>query len=130
VNLVHDDGGELEAADAVDPDEDVEPSDDIEPGDIDVDLEALRDTGDPIDNALRRRGGVGGVIAAGMFGLEQAMFGKVKPESVQVQESPSEPTDVDKDGIVLTLAADVAVQSPALERKPPIGLKKRKLRRR
>ncbi|MCU1388788.1 MAG: hypothetical protein JWL72_2126 [Ilumatobacteraceae bacterium] len=91
---------------------------------------------DPIDiddpkplAAARRRKGLGGMIAAGMFGLDQALTGKQKPDQAEIQESSSEPVDVDKDGIKVVIDDGTTVQTPALERRPPLGLNKKSKRR-
>jgi hypothetical protein len=84
---------------------------------------------DPIATAQRRYGGAGAVIAAGMFGLEMAMGIKPKPESVQIQEAPTDPIDVDRDGISVKVDDTVTVHAPALDRHAPIGVGKRRSRR-
>ncbi len=85
---------------------------------------------DVIATARRRHGLAGAALAAGMFGLDIALGNKKKPDSVQVQESPTEPEDVDADGIQLTVDANTTVTAPALERLPPVVLSGRKPRRR
>ena len=95
-----------------------------------VEMEPIDPTNpDYIRTAQRRYGGLGAVMAAGMFGLEQAMGIKPKPESVQIQEAPSDPIDVDKDGIQMTIDATTSVHAPALDRRSPIGLNKKRSRR-
>lgn len=85
---------------------------------------------DPVEAARRRYGKGGSMLAAGMFGLDQALTGKVKPDDmVQVQEAPTEPIDLDKDGFQLAIDDSTSVEAPALERRPPIGLGKKKARR-
>lgn len=58
---------------------------------------------DPVEliaSARRRHGAAGAVIAAGMFGLDQALTGrKLKEEAPIVVASPTEPTDLDREGI-------------------------------
>ncbi len=110
--------------------DDVDDADEVEEVDEDVDLEPISPANpDYIRTAQRRYGGIGAVMAAGMFGLEQAMGIKPKPESVQIQEAPSDPIDVDKDGIQMTIDATTSVHAPALDRRSPIGINKKRSRR-
>jgi hypothetical protein len=71
---------------------------------------------DPIAVARRRYGGAGVALAAAMFGLDKVLTDKPSTESVQIQESPSDPHDVDEEGIELTIA-DTTVAAPALARR-------------
>jgi hypothetical protein len=87
------------------------------------------DNPDVVGTARRRYGAGGAALAAGMFGLDQALTGKQKPDSVQIQESPSDPVDVDKDGFQLTIDEVTSVEAPALERRPPLVLNKKRRRR-
>ena len=84
---------------------------------------------DMIGTARRRYGGAGAALAAGMLGLDILLGNKKKPDSVQVQEAPTEPVDVDTDGIQVTIDDALSVNAPALERVPPIAFGKRKSRR-
>lgn len=89
------------------------------------------DPGDVVENARRRYGSGGAALAAGMFGLDVALNGeRKKPESVQVQEASSEPVDVDKSGIQVMIDDLTSVEAPPLERRAPLGLKKKRSRRR
>ena len=47
-----------------------------------------------IANAKRRHGTLGGVVAAGMFGLDQALGRRVKQETQVVVAAPTEPVDI------------------------------------
>jgi hypothetical protein len=87
------------------------------------------DNPDVIATARRRYGNAGAALGAGMFGLDQALTGKQKPESVQIQEAASDPVNVDRDGIVVKVDDSMSVNSPALERRPPVGVNKKKSRR-
>jgi hypothetical protein len=108
-----------------------EPTD--EPDLIDEPLEELAPidptNDDPIETARRRYGKGGAAVAAGMFGLDVALGLKKKPESVQVQEAPTDPIDIDSDGIEVPIDATTTAAAPALERRDPIGVNKRKSRR-
>jgi hypothetical protein len=110
----HDEHGEADQHDA----EVGEPLAPLEPVDVDV-----------VANARRRYGSAGAGLAAAMFGVDQALTGKQKPEFVQVQEASSEPLDVDNDGITVTIDEVMSVQAPALERRAPLGLNKKPRRR-
>lgn len=84
---------------------------------------------DMVETARQRYGKGGAAMAAGMFGLDVALGLKKKPESVQVQEASSKPVNLDSDGFEMPIDASTTVATPALERRPPIGVGKRKSRR-
>ncbi len=66
--------------------------------------------------AGRRKGGVAGAAMAGaMFALQEIYEGPKRDEMVAVAESPDEPGDIDKDGILMTIG-DVDVES-----NPPVS---------
>lgn len=67
--------------------------------------------------AGRRKGGVAGAAMAGaMFALQEIYEGPKRDEMVAVSESPDEPGDIDKDGIVMTIGdVDVESNPPMLE---------------
>jgi hypothetical protein len=123
-----DDRGDVDGSDDVsapDADEDEGPWDDYEaPVPIEV------DPGDVVATARRRYGGGGAMLAAGMLGLDRVLGNKKKPDSVQVQESPSEPVDVDASGIQVMIDERTSVEAPPLERREPLALKKKRQRRR
>ncbi len=87
------------------------------------------DNPDVIETARRRYGGAGAALAAGMFGLDVALGNKKKPDSVQIQEAPTDPVDVDADGIQMTIDDTLSVNSPALDRVPPLPSTKKRSRR-
>ncbi len=87
------------------------------------------DNPDVVGTARRRYGPAGAALAAGMFGLDIALGTKKKPDSVQIQEAPSDPVDVDADGIQVTIDETLSVNAPALERVPPLGVGKKRSRR-
>jgi len=61
--------------------------------------------------AGRRKGGVAGAAMAGaMFALQEIYEGPKQDEMVAVSESPDEPGDIDKDGILMTIG-EVDVES-------------------
>lgn len=102
------------------PDDDATETPDVELEPIDI------DNPDPVETARRRYGRGGGILAAGMFGLDKALTGKVKPDDmVQVQEAATEPIDLDKDGFQLTIDDSTTVEAPAMERRPPLVSKKK-----
>ena len=112
------------------PDDQTELTNEIELPEEGDELEPLSiDNPNPVETARRRHGKGGAMMAAGMFGLDQALTGRQKPDNVQIQEAPTDPIDVDKDGINVVIDADVSVQAPALERRPPVGLNKKPRRR-
>ncbi len=85
---------------------------------------------DMIETARRKYGTGGAAIAAGMFGLDIMLGNKKKPDSVQVQEASSQPVDIHVDGIEVPVDETTSVMTPALERRSPIGVGKRKSKRR
>lgn len=84
---------------------------------------------DVVGTARRRYGSAGAALAAGMLGLDIVLGNKKKPDSVQVQEAPADPIDVDSHGIQVTVDEITSVKAPALERLPPVSLRKKKSRR-
>jgi hypothetical protein len=85
---------------------------------------------DELVAAARRKYGRGGAgLAAGMLGLEIAMGTRKKPDSVQVQESPTEPIDIDTDGFAVEVDAQTTVSAPALARRAPLTTRKRRQKR-
>ena len=88
------------------------------------------DNPDVIETARRRYGGAGAALAAGMFGLDVALGNKKKPDSVQIQEAPTDPIDVDADGIRVTIDESLSVNAPALDRVPLVTARKGRSRRR
>ncbi len=71
----------------------------------------------------RQRHGVGGaMLAAGMLGVDQVLNGrKPREEAPIVVDANGEPTDIDRDGIVVSLDdAGVEVVAPALPRTAPV----------
>lgn len=69
-----------------------------------------------IANAQRRHGTLGGVVAAGMFGLDQALGRRVKQETQVVVAAPTEPVDIDADGIAIAVDDTTSIVVPAQQR--------------
>jgi hypothetical protein len=82
-----------------------------------------------ISNAKRRHGALGGVLAAGMLGLDQALGRKVREEAPVVVDANSDPVDLDTDGISIAVADDTDVVSPPLPRTPPVTSNAKRRRR-
>ena len=93
---------------------------------LDPELDQALDTalepagGDIIDTARRRHGTVGAVVAAGMLGIEQVLGRKPKEEAPIVVAAPTDPLDVDRDGIAVVIDDEVALVAPALPRTAPV----------
>lgn len=102
------------------------PADEVEVGD---DGEEFGVEPDPIGSARRRHGAAGAVIAAGMFAFEQFFGRKPKEEAPVVVDAPSEPHDIDRDGIILSVDDDTDIVAPALPRTPPVEPPKKSKRR-
>ncbi len=126
-------------SDEQDPIDDLEDLEELDEFDENADIEYLAEFDeiapidptnmDMIETARRKYGTGGAAIAAGMFGLDIALGNKKKPESVQIQEAPSQPVDVDTDGIEIPVDMTTTVTAPALARRSPIGVGKKKSRR-
>jgi hypothetical protein len=78
-----------------------------------------------IANARRRHGTLGAALAAGMLGLDKVMGRKPREEAPIVMSSPTEPTDIDSDGIVVPVDDDVTVVVPAQPRPDPYAPRRR-----
>jgi hypothetical protein len=65
--------------------------------------------------AGRRKGGLAGAAMAGaMFAIQEIYEGPKQDEMIAVSESPDEPGDIDKDGIMMTIGeVDVESNPPA-----------------
>ncbi len=111
----HDGGEDPAVDDELESDEELEPIDTTNP--------------DVIGTARRRYGSLGAGLGAAMFAIDQALTGKQKPETVQVQEAAGQPRNLDDDGIVVPIDDVTSVQAPALERRAPLGLNKKPRRR-
>ncbi|MEO5724573.1 MAG: hypothetical protein ABIQ39_09600 [Ilumatobacteraceae bacterium] len=79
----------------------------------------FRPVSDPIATARRRHGAAGAVLAAGLFGIDLALGRKPKEEIPVVVDAPTEPTDIDADGIVVALDAQTAIVAPPQPRFEP-----------
>jgi hypothetical protein len=102
----------------------------------DVDDELQDDLGDgvefdgePIDSSLsdsaliasarRRHGALGGLVAAGMLGIDKVLGRKPREEIPVVVAAPTEPIDIDTEGITVPLDDHTEVISPPIPRTPP-----------
>jgi hypothetical protein len=85
---------------------------------LDTELELAG--GDIIDTARRRHGTAGAIVAAGMLGIEQVLGRKPKEEAPIVVAAPTDPLDVDRDGIAVVIDDEVALVAPALPRTAPV----------
>lgn len=98
--------------------------------DEDAPLEPL-ETFDPVRAARRRHGAAGAIVAAGMFGLDQALMGrKVKEEAPIVMAASDEPVDIDHKGITVPVDDGVSVIAPPQPRSDPLPSRRRRRRRR
>jgi hypothetical protein len=114
-------------------DEDIDDGGDIEnieDGGAGAETEAEADAGaELIANAKRRHGALGAVVAAGMFGLDQALGRKVKQEAPIVVSAPTEPVDIDTEGMAVTADDGTSFVAPALPRTQPKVATNRRPRR-
>jgi hypothetical protein len=93
--------------------------------------EPLRDDGaDLIANARRRHGTIGAALAAGMLGLEKVLGRAPREEAPIVMAAPTDPTDIDRDGIVVPLDDELSVVAPAQPRPDPYARRRSRRPRR
>jgi hypothetical protein len=88
------------------------------------------DGADLIANARRRHGTIGAALAAGMLGLEKVLGRKPREEAPIVMAAPTDPTDIDEDGIVVPLDGDLSVLAPAQPRPDPYARRRARRPRR
>ena len=85
---------------------------------------------DPVAVARRRHGAAGAVLAAGLFGVDIALGRKPREDIPVVVAAPSEPTDIDHDGIEIAVDEHTSVVAPALPRSEPARRDRRSRRSR
>lgn len=88
------------------------------------------DTRAIIETARRRHGTLGAAIAAGMLGLDKLMGRKPREEAPIVMAAPSEPVDIDNDGIHVPVDDEVSVFAPAQPRPDPYARRRHRRPRR
>ena len=81
---------------------------------------------DPVGGARRRHGTAGAVLAAGMFGLDQALGRKPKEEAPIVMAAADEPVDIDHEGIIVPVDDRVSVVAPPQPRSDPLPSRRRR----
>ncbi|MEY2523541.1 MAG: hypothetical protein QOJ66_2106 [Ilumatobacteraceae bacterium] len=96
-----------------------------EPEDDEVALEPLQSF-DPVRGARRRHGAAGAILAAGMFGLDQALGRKPKEEAPIVMAAADEPVDIDHEGIIVPVDDSVSVVAPPQPRSDPLPSRRRR----
>jgi hypothetical protein len=84
---------------------------------------------DPVRTARRRHGAAGAIVAAGMFGLDQALGRKPKEEAPIVMAASDEPVDIDHDGIIVPVDDGLSVIAPPQPRSEPLPSRRRRRRR-
>ncbi|HEY4608976.1 MAG TPA: hypothetical protein VFE86_05160 [Ilumatobacteraceae bacterium] len=84
---------------------------------------------DPVRAARRRHGAAGAIVAAGMFGLDQALGRKPKEEAPIVMAAADEPVDIDQEGIVVPVDSSTSVVAPPQPRSDPLPGRRRRKRR-
>lgn len=97
--------------------------------DDDAPIEPLQ-TFDPIRTARRKHGATGAIVAAGMFGLDQALGRKPKEEAPIVMAASDEPVDIDNHGIVVSVDDGTSVVAPPQPRSEPLQGRRRRRKRR
>ena len=97
--------------------------------DDDAAIESLQSF-DPVRTARRRHGPAGAIVAAGMFGLDQALGRKPKEEAPIVMAASDEPVDIDHEGITVPVDDRVSVIAPAQPRSDPLTSRRRRGKRR
>lgn len=85
---------------------------------------------DPVRTARRRHGAAGAIVAAGMFGLDQALGRKPKEEAPIVMAASDEPVDIDHEGITVPVDERHSVVAPPQPRSDPLPSRRRRGKRR
>src|SRR3954469_18072527 len=85
---------------------------------------------DPVRTARRRHGAAGAIVAAGMFGLDQALGRKPKEEAPIVMAASDEPIDIDHEGITVPVDDTLSVVAPPQPRSDPVPGRRRRRRKR
>ena len=85
---------------------------------------------DPVRTARRRHGAAGAIVAAGMFGLDQALGRKPKEEAPIVVAAADEPVDIDHEGITVAVDEQMSIVAPPQPRSDPLPSRRRRGRRR
>lgn len=100
---------------------------------VDVDVAAgeevaieLAPISDPIGTARRRHGLAGGMLAAGMFGIDVALGRKPKEEAPVVVAASDQPIDIDTDGIEIPIDERTSVFAPPQPPTDPLPRRRRK----
>ncbi|MEY2581207.1 MAG: hypothetical protein QOE09_1056 [Ilumatobacteraceae bacterium] len=96
--------------------------------DDDAPIEPLQSF-DPVRAARRRHGVKGAIVAAGMFGLDQALGRKPKEEAPIVMAASDEPVDIDHEGIIVPVDDGLSVVAPPQPRSEPLPSRRRRKRR-
>jgi hypothetical protein len=86
-------------------------------------------TFDPVRTARRRHGAAGAIVAAGMFGLDQALGLRVKEEAPIVVAASDKPVDIDNEGITVPVDGVMSVVAPPQPRSDPLPSRRRRGRR-
>src|SRR6478752_2783 len=97
--------------------------------DDDAEVEPLQSS-DPASTARPRHRGVGAIMAAGMFGLDQALGRKPKEEAPIVMAASDEPVDIDHEGITVPVDDTFSVVAPPQPRSDPLTSRRRRGKRR
>src|SRR3954466_7254224 len=84
---------------------------------------------DPVGAARRRQGAAGAIVAAGMFGLDQALGRKPKEDAPIVMAAADEPVDLDQAGIVVPVDSGPSIVAPPQPRSDPLPRRRRRKRR-
>lgn len=75
---------------------------------------------DLVASARRRHGAAGAMLAAGMLGIDEALgLRKPKQEAPIVVAAPTEPLDIDSDGIDVPVDEQTSVYAPPQPRSKP-----------
>ena len=101
-----------------------DPTDDAEAVPFDLGQD---DVSTRIAHAKQRHGLAGGMLAAGMLGIDQVLNGrKPREEAPIVVDANGEPVDIDRDGIDIAFdEAGVQVSAPPLPRTAPVTAPRR-----
>ncbi len=106
----------------------------VEPDEETLDFETLPEPlpepthAEMVANARRRHGAAGAMLAAGLVAMDDLLMGRpVKEKAPVVVANPTEPHDVDRDGITVPIDEEKSVYAPP---QPPPNPFPRRPRRR
>jgi hypothetical protein len=81
-----------------------------------------------VRRAQRKYGAMGAIVASSMLGLDKLLGRKPKEDGAVIWESPSEPEDIDKDGITISINESTSIHAMSRSRAHGRHVRKRRYR--